>query len=81
MECGRELRGKNVDLFGVCPAATDDRANGIHNGKNGGRCCWVVISAYYVKDAPGCCASGYNKCVECDFYRMVEASSELLLLP
>ncbi|MCI5125617.1 MAG: hypothetical protein D3925_14370 [Candidatus Electrothrix sp. AR5] len=46
-ECGREPGGKNVILYGVCPAAIDETINGIHNGKNGGRCSWVVASKFF----------------------------------
>ena len=40
--CGREPGGSKVNEFGVCPAAIDKKVNGIHDGINGGRCCWAV---------------------------------------
>ncbi|MCI5166267.1 MAG: hypothetical protein D3903_09270 [Candidatus Electrothrix sp. GM3_4] len=78
--CGRESGGKNVSLYGVCPAAIDERADGIHNGKNGGRCCWVVASTYSAEGTFGCYSSGFNKCCECDFYKMVKEDTELLVM-
>ena len=41
-ECGLEPGGKNVSARGICPAAVEQRADGIHQGVNAGRCCWVV---------------------------------------
>ncbi|MCI5208172.1 MAG: hypothetical protein D3910_05145 [Candidatus Electrothrix sp. ATG2] len=80
-ECGREPGGKNVTQYGVCPAATDERADGIHDGKNGGRCCWVVASTYHVEGAAfGCWSGGFNRCRECDFYSMVKNDTELLVI-
>lgn len=40
--CGREFGGIKARELGVCPASTDERLNGIHNGENAGRSCWVV---------------------------------------
>ncbi|GBD98556.1 hypothetical protein BMS3Abin07_00576 [bacterium BMS3Abin07] len=40
--CGREPGGKNAEGLGVCPAATYERLDGIHRGKNGGRVCWII---------------------------------------
>ncbi len=78
--CGREPGGENVILYGVCPAATDERADGIHNGKNGGRCCWVMASKNRLKGTFGCCSGGLDECRECDFYKMVKRDTELLVL-
>lgn len=40
--CGREVNGaKSIDL-GVCIAVTESRLNGVHDGQNAGRSCWVV---------------------------------------
>ena len=79
-DCGRELGGRNSVLLGVCPAALDERADGIHGGKNGGRCCWVVASAYISEGTFGCLTEDFDKCRECDFYRMVEEDTELLVV-
>ena len=80
-ECGRDPGGKNVTLYGVCPAAVDERADGIHGGKNGGRCCWVVASTYQeAEGAFGCWAGGFNKCRECDFYKAVKKDTDLFVI-
>lgn len=78
-KCGRESGGGNVTPYGVCPAAIDERADGIHGGKNGGRCCWVVASRYNgVEGTYGCFAGGLHECYECDFYNIVKDTSELI---
>ncbi|MCI5212694.1 MAG: hypothetical protein D3910_28770 [Candidatus Electrothrix sp. ATG2] len=78
-ECGREPGGKHASLYGICPAAIDKRADGIHQGKNGGRCCWVVASTNRTEGTFGCYAGGFNECRQCDFYNMVKRSTELLV--
>ncbi|MCI5209872.1 MAG: hypothetical protein D3910_14010 [Candidatus Electrothrix sp. ATG2] len=79
-ECGREPGGKNINLDGICPAAIDERADGIHHGKNGGRCCWLVFSTYRAEGPYGCYYDGgFNECQECDFYQMVKEATTLLI--
>jgi len=79
-KCGREPNGSNVYENGVCPVATDSRLDGVHNGKNGGRCCWL-IKFYYTKknsilDKHLC---GITECLECDFYNMVSDCTNFLV--
>lgn len=64
-ECGRELGGKNVEELGVCPAALAQPADGIHNGKAGGRCCWVTAGILLGA------AQQFTDCYECGFYDLV----------
>ncbi len=76
--CGREPDGAKVDEFGICPAATEDRADGIHQGKNGGRCCWVIQGTL----CKGAIAQGsyvekfWGDCQKCDFYSTVKKEEE-----
>ncbi len=70
-KCGREPGGVNVKELGICPATTERRANGIHGGKNGGRCCWAILAT--------ACSGGNVKeksfseklkaCTQCEFYK------------
>lgn len=46
-KCGREPSGNKVLTRGLCPVALEIAADGIHNGKNGGRCCWVITNSVY----------------------------------
>lgn len=78
--CGREPDGKNASRDGVCPVAIETRANRIHQGKNGGRCCWAVIDSYCnVKGVDGI-PGNFLTCRSCKFYALVKKSSELLVV-
>ncbi|MCI5208356.1 MAG: hypothetical protein D3910_06085 [Candidatus Electrothrix sp. ATG2] len=78
-ECGREPGGKNIFLYGVCTVAVASRFDGIHDGKNGGRCCWIV--AYTENEGAGVpCSGGFDECRGCDFYKMVMQYSEPLVV-
>ncbi len=78
--CGRELDGKNVSLYGLCPAAVDSTLDGIHGGKNGGRCCWVVKAVYNKNKKFGCrCTVDYTECHECNFYKLVQETTKLIV--
>ncbi len=70
-KCGREEGGKNVAEFGVCPAAKAATVHGIHGGKNGGRCCWVVAGTFCDGKIQGIYASKLKTCLDCEFYRLV----------
>ncbi len=43
-KCGRQPGGTNVAKEGICPASVERRTNGIHGGRNGGRCCWAILA-------------------------------------
>jgi hypothetical protein len=70
-KCGRQPGGHKVSELGICPASTEIRTNGIHGGKNGGRCCWAVLATN--------CSGGNSKeslfsqklkeCISCEFYK------------
>ena len=79
-KCGREPNGKNVFWFGVCPAATEHRADGIHDGMNGGRCCWVIKASHRQLGMFECCSGESVECHTCDFYAMIKDSKKLLLM-
>ncbi|MCI5137809.1 MAG: hypothetical protein D3922_05210 [Candidatus Electrothrix sp. AR1] len=80
-DCGREPNGRNISLYGVCRVAIETSLDGIHNGKNGGRCCWVAISVpeHHKANKSGCCSGGIYECFTCNFYKMVHDSSELIV--
>ncbi len=71
MQCGREPGGERVRELGVCPAATDERLDGIHGGKNSGRTCWVIAGTFCEGDVQGTFAQKYRDCTMCEFYRQV----------
>ena len=69
--CGRELFGNNVQMLGVCPAATETKLHGVHDGVNAGRSCWVIAGTLCHGEKQGVFAQKYNSCMECDFYHIV----------
>ena len=73
-KCGREPGGTNASQRETCPAAVESRADGIHNGLNGGRCCWAVTAALR-QQGISLEQSGMG-CNGCDFYRLVRNEEE-----
>jgi len=80
-KCGREPGGEYEDVNGVCPAAVEKRLDGVHEGKNAGRACWVVAGTLCNGTPQGTFARKYSACKKCDFYQLVkkEEDSKFLL--
>ncbi len=72
MQCGREPGGKKTRELGVCPAATDERLDSVHGGKNSGRACWVIAGTFCEGIVQGSFAQKYRDCTMCEFYRQVK---------
>ena len=70
--CGREPGGRRVAELGVCLASVDSRLDGIHGGKNAGRCCWVVAGTFCEGQVQGTFAQKHPSCERCDFYKRVQ---------
>jgi adenylate cyclase len=70
--CGREPGGSKVDELGVCLAAVDGRLDGVHGGRNAGRCCWVVAGTFCEGRVQGTFAQKYANCEACEFYQRVQ---------
>lgn len=84
MRCDCGPGGARVAEFGVCPAATETRLDGAHDGKNGGRVCWVVAGTFCDKPAHGRFADQSTSCRNCPFYLQVrkeERSAFILRAP
>lgn len=71
-KCGREPGGPNTNMHGVCPAATEARLDGTHNGKNAGRACWVVAGTLCGGEVQGTFAKKFSNCEKCEFYLSVQ---------
>jgi hypothetical protein len=72
-QCGREPGGTKAAELGVCPVAVETRADGIHHGSNGGRCCWVVTGSLCKGQRQGGYAEKMGDCQQCDFYELVRS--------
>ncbi len=70
--CGRETNGDKCEDMGVCPAASEKKADGIHGGLNGGRVCWAIAGTLCGGEVQGTYATKMENCGACDFYRSVQ---------
>lgn len=70
-QCGREPDGFRVKEFGECPAAVEDRANGMNDGVKGGRVCWAISGTLCGGKVQGVFASKVDSCLDCDFFKLV----------
>lgn len=70
-KCGREPGGERAKDLGVCAAATEKKLDGIHEGKNAGRTCWVVTGTLCKGEVQGTFAQKYKNCEKCEFYQEV----------
>jgi len=75
-KCGRQPGGENVDKLGVCFAAMSKEYNGVHDGENGGRACWVVAGTLCGGKVQGTFASKIRNCVNCEFYKKVRSEEK-----
>ena len=72
MKCGREPGGKNARKLGVCAAATDERLDKVHGGRNAGRACWVIAGTFCEGRMQVTFAQKYQDCTKCEFFRQVK---------
>ena len=68
-KCGREPNGTNSHKLGICPASIETKLDGIHGGKNAGRCCWAVAGTLCDGEIQGTFGSKAINCLKCDFYK------------
>ena len=76
-QCGREPGGKMVDQLGICPAAIDEKLDGINDGKAGGRACWTVEDTL----CAGTIGRKYLKCINCNFFNVVSDQQKRSFVP
>ncbi|MEN8262181.1 MAG: two-CW domain-containing protein [Nitrospirota bacterium] len=76
-KCGREPGGAKVTEHGVCPAATETAANGINEGKNGGRICWAIAGTFCKEKVKGKFAKEKFSCMSCDFFKLVDEEENI----
>lgn len=75
--CGRQPQGPKVAERGLCPAATAEALDGVHEGVNGGRACWVVGGTFCAGQVQGSFALKFKNCEQCDFYQTVRAEERM----
>ena len=70
-KCGRGPNDGQNNEAESCPAATEERLDGVHGGKNSGRACWVVAGTFCGGKVQGTYAAKYDVCKKCDFFQQV----------
>lgn len=75
--CGREVGGNKVKELGICPASTERLLNGVHDGENSGRACWVVAGTFCGGQVQGTFAKKFENCEQCEFYKSVKQEEGL----
>lgn len=75
-KCGRQPQGAKVKELGVCPATLEARLDGVHDGVNSGRSCWIVAGTYCQGEIQGSFAQKYQNCSACDFYKAVKEEEQ-----
>jgi len=68
-KCGRQPGGANAHHLGVCPASVEESLDGVHDGTNAGRACWVVAGTLCGGTVQGTFGAKYRSCEQCDFYQ------------
>ncbi|OGW50935.1 MAG: hypothetical protein A2078_15145 [Nitrospirae bacterium GWC2_57_9] len=76
MGCGRQPGGQRVADLGVCPVTTSQDLNGAHEGRNGGRACWVIAGTLCGGKVQGSYAQKLTNCWRCDFFNTVKKQEE-----
>jgi hypothetical protein len=71
-KCGRQPNGENVEKLGLCPAAMEARLDGVHDGANAGRACWVVSGTLCGGEVQGTFARKFKNCQTCEFFLTVK---------
>jgi len=67
----------HCDTESSCPAFSEKRLDGIHGGKNAGRCCWVITGTLCPDIPSGKYAQKFGACEKCDFYNYVKKEEAL----
>ncbi|XCN75156.1 MAG: two-CW domain-containing protein [Candidatus Electrothrix aestuarii] len=73
-QCGREPGGSNIEKYGSCSVPVSVEHNGINNGKNGGRSCWILREAACEKIMRACRVDEIKECRQCRFHIHVKKS-------
>ncbi len=75
--CGRQPGGLNERQLGVCPAALEEALDGVHDGTNAGRACWVVAGTLCGGAVQGTFGLKYKNCEQCDFYQITRTEEKV----
>lgn len=71
-KCGRQVGGEKTKELGVCPAADTVSADGVNEGKNGGRVCWAIAGTLCGGKVQGSYTDKQLSCMSCEFFKKVK---------
>lgn len=83
MKCGREINGKNIEKYGICPTVLHNDFDGVNDGNYGGRFCWTIAGTLCKGKPAGTFAQKLLDCLECKFFKQVneEEGRQFILTP
>lgn len=76
MPCGFGPGQDKARCHGVCPAATEEKLNGLNGGINGGRACWMVSGTNCANRLAGNLHLIASACQTCHFFQLVSNEEE-----
>ena len=76
MKCGRGPEQEND----ICPAASDPSFDGMNDGINAGRSCWLVAGTACKGSASGSFAKEFGNCRKCEFFKRVHGRKDQISL-
>lgn len=71
-KCGRQPGGEKTRELGICPVASNEEYDGVHDGKNAGRVCWIVSASLCGGKKQSDFSGKFYKCKECEFFLLVK---------
>jgi len=75
-KCGRQPGGHKEKELGTCPVTVQGDLDGAHEGKNGGRACWVIAGSLCGGKIQGTYAQKLSNCWRCEFMNLVKKEEE-----
>ena len=54
-----------------CPVFIESGTDNVHEGKNGGRCCWMILKSLCNGKEQSTIKDKYRNCSKCEFFLMV----------
>ena len=75
-KCGRQPGGHKEAELGTCPVTVHDAFDGAHEGRKGGRSCWVIAGSLCGGKIQGTYAQKLNNCWRCEFMNLVKKEEE-----
>lgn len=81
MKCGRETGGIRSEEFGICPASTEKKFDGVNGGDASGRFCWAVAGTLCGGEVQGTFARKFDDCSRCPFLlEVIKEEGDMLIM-